>query len=112
MKLTSVGPVMAVRELSLSGKATVSVIIGKPEPFPDGNGCYCPYQILGFGDERVSYAGGEDTVQALMLTLKKIGTDLYTSPEARGGLLTWDAGTTDRDLGFPVPDSIRDLAPP
>jgi hypothetical protein len=87
----------------------VTVLIGKPETFPDGNGCYCPYQILGIGDQRVRYAGGEDTVQALMLTLKKIGTDLYASPEAKAGLLTLYGS---KDLDFPVPDSIRDLAPP
>jgi hypothetical protein len=108
MKLTNIGLVIAVRELSLSGGTTVSVIIGRPEPFPDGNGCYCPYQFLGIGDQRVRYAGGEDTVQALMLTLEKIGTDLYTSPEAKAGLLTLNGS---RDLDFPVPHSIRDLAP-
>jgi len=85
MKLTSVGPVIATRELSLSGKTTVSVTIGKPEIFPDGNGCYCPYQILGLRDQRISYAGGEDTVQALMLALKAVGAVLYTSPEGKGG---------------------------
>lgn len=109
MKLTSVGVIIAKRDLILTGKPAVSIIIGKPEPFPDGNGCYCPYQILGLGDQQVRYAGGEDTLQALTLTLTKIGTVLYTSIEAKAGLLTWNG---DRDLGFPVPDSIRDLAPP
>jgi hypothetical protein len=103
------GIVIAQRELSLSAQETVSVLIGKAEPFPDGNGCYCPYQILGIGDQRVRHAGGEDTVQALMLTLKMIGTDLYTSPEAKARRLTLNGS---KDLGFPVPDSIRDLAPP
>lgn len=112
MKLTSIGPVMARRDLTLTEKGVVSVIVGKPESFPDGNGYYCPYQILGMGDEAVRYAGGEDTVQALILTLKKIGTVLYTSSEAKAGLLSWEAGPAPGDLGFPVPDSIRDLAPP
>lgn len=108
MKLASVGVVIAHRDLALTGKATVSVIIGKPEPFPDGNGCYCPYQILGLGDQQVRYAGGEDTLQALTLTLQKIGAVLYTSSEAKAGLLTWNG---NRDLGFPTPNSIRDLSP-
>jgi hypothetical protein len=110
--LTSVGSVIAERRLTLSGRSTVSVFIGKPEPFPDGNGFYCPYQIVGFGNERIRRAGGEDTVQALLLALKMIGVDLYTSQEARNGLLTWDAGSGEGDLGFPTPDSARDLAPP
>jgi hypothetical protein len=109
MKLTNVGVVITQRELSLAQKTKVSVCIGKPEPFPDGNGYYCPYQIIGLGDQKVQYAGGEDTVQALTLALKSVGALLYTSAEAKTGLLSWNDGG---DLGFPVPDSIRDLAPP
>ena len=108
MDLMSVGDVFATRTLSLSGKDVVSIIIGKPQPFPDGNGYYCPYQILGLGNQKVRYAGGEDTVQALFLTLTKIGTILYTSTESKAGLLTWSGS---RDLGLPVPNSIQDLAP-
>ncbi len=51
-------------------------------------------------------------MQALLLALKRVGADLYTSAEAKAGLLTWEAGSSKSDLGFPVPDSIRDLAPP
>ena len=108
MKLTSVGPVMATRELTLSGNTAVSVVIGKPEPFPDGNGCYCPYQIRGLGSERIAYAAGQDSVQAVMLAFKAIGAVLYTSQAGREGLLRWNSGRT---LGFPVPDSLRDLMP-
>ena len=54
MKLTSVGIVIAQRALSLSAQETVAVLIGKREPFPDGNGCYCPYQILGIGNQTPS----------------------------------------------------------
>lgn len=111
MKLTSVGIAVAKRDLELDGKPDVSIVLGKPEPFPDGNGFYCPYQISGIGKQAMQYAGGEDSVQAIILALKKIGADLYTSPEAKAGRLTWDCGTTKGDLGFPVPDSIRDLAP-
>ena len=109
MRLSSVGPVIATRKLTLSGTTTVSVVIGKPKRFPDGNGCYCPYQILGLDSERVSFAGGGDSVQALMLTFQAIGSVLYTSQAAREGLLTWNSS---RRLGFPVPDSLRDLLPP
>ena len=109
MKLSSVGVVIAERELLIFRKTKVSIIVGKPELFPDGNGYYCPFQIIGFGDQKVRYAGGEDTVQALILALKTIGALLYTSSEGKAGLLSWNDGA---DLGFPVPDSIRDLAPP
>lgn len=108
MELTTVGMVIAKRELLLSGGATVSVVIGKPESFPDGNGCYCPFQIVGLGNQKVRCAMGQDTVQALTLALSAIGAVLYTTSEWKSGLLTSNIG---RDLGFPVPDSIRDLAP-
>lgn len=109
MKLSSVGVPIAQRELSLSGAANVSVLIGKPEVFPDGNGCYCPVQIVGLGEQRVSSPMGQDTMQALVLALEFVGTSLYTSSAWKSGRLTW---LGNRNLGFPVPESIRDLVPP
>jgi hypothetical protein len=109
VKLNDIGLQIATRELQVNGKK-VTVVIGRPEKFPDGQDYFCPYQILGMGDEKVSYAGGVDAVQSLQLALKKIGTDLYTSTEYRTKQLCWD-GSDSGELGFPVPDSIRDLAP-
>ncbi len=109
MQLKDIGVQIASRELDANGKKVV-VVIGRPEKFPDGEDYYCPYQIVGIGSERVKYAGGIDAVQALQLALKKIGTDLYTSQEAQAKQLLW-AGGEPGDFGFPVPDSLRDLAP-
>jgi hypothetical protein len=110
VKITNIGVIVATRELELAGKPPVSVVVGKPERFPDGSGFYCPFQITGLGDDSIKYGGGEDAVQALMLTLKRIGALLYTSSEAKSGLLTWDCATTVGDLGFPVPESISGKA--
>jgi hypothetical protein len=110
MKLLDVGTVVATRQLDLSVDKTVTVLVGKPEKFPDADDYYCPYQILGLGNERVRRAGGVDSIQALELALKMIGTDLYTSKESQSGELTWSGGKKG-DLGFPVPDVLRDLAP-
>ncbi len=110
MKLNNVGTVVASRELRLSPSKTVTVLIGKPEKFPDSDDYYCPYQILGLGNERVRRAGGMDAVQSLELTLKMIGTDLYTSKEYQAGELIWPGGKQG-ELGFPVPDILSDLAP-
>ena len=66
----------------------------------------------GLGDDSIRYGDGEDAVQALTLTLKRIGVLLYTSSEAKSGLLTWNCATTAGDLGFPVPESVRQQAPP
>ena len=109
MKLDSVGTVIAARELAIDGAKKVQVIIGKPEKFPDSSDYYCPYQITGIGNERIRYAGGVDAVQAFQLALNMIGADLYTSKEAKAGKLNWEAGEKG-DLGFPLPDSITDLA--
>jgi hypothetical protein len=112
MKLNDVGAVIATRELSLLAGKKVTVLIGKPEKFSGAEDYYCPYQILGLGSERVRYAGGIDAVQALELTLKMIGTDLYTSQEAQGNELSWNGGQKSGDLGFPVPNVLSDLPPP
>jgi hypothetical protein len=82
----------------------VIVKIGVPQRYPEGEEDYfCPYQILGIGDERVRYGSGIDALQALMLTLKMIGADLYTTPEAKSGALSWVGQSVKGDLGFPVP---------
>ncbi len=108
MKIDKVETIIATRELILIDGKKVSVIIGKPEKFPDSDDYYCPYQIMGIGRESVRYAGGIDSVQALILTLNMIGSDLYTSKEAKAGILRWVGGERG-DLGFPVPEVLRDL---
>ena len=109
MKLDDIGVVIASRKLDLKGK-TVTIRIGKPVVYPDGSDYYCPYEITGLGKTMIGYAGGIDSVQALLLSLKKIGAILYSSREAQSGQLAWSFGI-DGDFGFPVPDSAKDLLP-
>ncbi len=59
MQLTDVGVQIATRDLQANGR-TITVVIGRPEKFPEGEDYYCPYQITGIGNERVRYAGGLD----------------------------------------------------
>ena len=102
MKLSTVGTIIAIRKLTLSDQRTVTVRVGKPRRFRGGNDdYYCPYQILGLGDEVVRYAGGVDPVQALQLALVAIGADLGALKEAKTGTLSWAAGSTKGDFGFP-----------
>jgi Domain of unknown function (DUF6968) len=110
MKIDNIGMIIANRDLVLADGKEVIVKIGKPEKFPDSEDYYCPYQIIGIGNERVRYAGGIDSIQALLLALKMIGTDLYMSNEAKTGILSWKGGEKG-NLGFPVPDTLRDLVP-
>ena len=99
MELNDVGPVIATRELEIStSKRKVTVRLGTPTRFPDGNDYYCPYQVLGLGRDRVFYGAGVDSLQALILALHNIGAELYTSNEAKTGQLTW---LDDRNFGIP-----------
>ena len=107
MKLTDIGVEIAKRDLTVSSGKPVTVFIGKPQRFPDGNDDYfCPFKIVGISNDSIRYAGGVDAIQALSLALQMIGSILYTSQEAKNGNLSWNGVA---DLGFPVPDSIRDL---
>jgi hypothetical protein len=110
MKLDSLGEIIAERNLNIIGdeKRKLIVKIGKPQTFPNSSDYYCPYQIIGLGKEKIRYAGGIDAVQSLILALKMIGADLYTSPESQSGKLRWE-GDESGNLGFPNPDSMRDL---
>jgi hypothetical protein len=110
IELKDVGVVIATRELTLDGNQKVEVLIGKPEPRPDGIDWYCPYQTIGRESGKVFYGIGVDTVQALILALSMVGAELYCSEEYREGRLTWDCGR-NCDLGFPVPHGIRDVLP-
>ena len=106
MELTSIGELFASRILQLSGKnsANVTITIGKPQKFPDGQDYYCPYQIIGLGDEKVSWGGGIDEIQSLILILDQIGIILCNSDEYKQGNLSW-FGSEDSNLGFPRHDS-------
>lgn len=106
MELDCIDNVIVTREFALSESARpVIVEIGRPAKFPDGQDYYCPYRVVGLGNDRVRYAGGVDQVQALLLTLKKIGAELYTCAEYKSGKLYWlEAG--NNDLGFPTPDGF------
>lgn len=112
MLINDLGDVVTNRSLSIIGDAvkTIEIKIGKPQKLEDHSDYYCPYQIIGMGNDRIKYAIGIDGIQALQLTLSRIGTDLYTSEEGKKGNLRW-IGDENGDLGFPVPDSIRDLLP-
>lgn len=111
MKLQNVGVVIATRELLLDGNQRIEVLIGKPEPCPDGIDWYCPHQVLGILSNKVRYAIGVDPMQALVLGLSMVGALLYTSDEYEAGRLTWDCGAVKGDLGIPVPPNIQDLLP-
>lgn len=112
MKLTSIGTVIARRDLALSGGGKVVVEIGKPRKFRGSPDYFCPFRIRGLGKKVImSMAGGVDAIQALELAFLRIGIALYIAPEAKSGKLSWGAGQVKGDLGFPLLDIAADLLP-
>jgi hypothetical protein len=106
MQLNTIGQVFITRTLKLSHTLStdVTITIGKPQKFPDGQDYYCPFQIMGLGDEKVNRVGGIDEVQALLLALEDVGTRLSETEEYKQGHLTW-IGSDEGNLGFPHLDS-------
>jgi hypothetical protein len=101
--LESVGEVIATRTLVLKeadGRSReITVLIGKPEQFPDGEDYYCPFQIKGLGDEKVRFAAGADAVQALQLAMPLVGSHLDVAQKKFPKHLTW---FENEELGFPA----------
>jgi hypothetical protein len=104
LELETVGEIVAERTLALKEADAVlrevKVIIGKPNHFPESESYYCPFQILGLGDQRVLWAGGFDSVQAMQIALRTIG---FILERDRPSSSAWSG---DDDPGFP---SIDDL---
>jgi hypothetical protein len=100
--------VVFTRRLMLAGTDDpVLVEIGRPLPLGDRRGYRCPYRILGLGKDLLGFGAGADELQALMLTLNKIGAFLYTSSAYQEGRLhRMEAG--GRNLGFPMPEAAAD----
>lgn len=67
----------------------------------------CQYSIGWPGGLRQGFGYGIDAMQAFLLALEAIGTDLYTSEHHRNGKLRWVA--PGDGYGFPVPHTIRHL---
>lgn len=112
MKLTSIGTVIARRELTLRRGRKVTVELGKPRRFRGGApNYYCPIRIRGLGDDYITYSGGVDAFDALDLAFVHLGALLYASDEAKAGKLSWDCGEVHGDLGFPIADIAADLVP-
>ena len=67
----------------------LNIYIGKPEPDPLPGGDFrCPVQFIGYGDEKVRYAYGIDSMQALTLAFKLIDARLQNYRN-NGFILKW-----------------------
>jgi len=87
----------------------VSVRLGTP--FQNGTDWECLYEIGWPSGIRRRKAFGVDAIQALMLAMKAVGSELYASEHHASGALCWLE--TGKGYGFPVcastmPDLIGD----
>jgi hypothetical protein len=104
MYLDDIDDIIAVREFYLTENdepnRIVKLSVGKPKAFPNSEGYYCPFQILGAGAENIKYAAGVDAIQALQLAMVMIGATLSFLNEELDGRLRWEGGS-EGDFGFP-----------
>lgn len=100
MKSTSIGEVIASRELEFTGSdgtvRQVEVCFGKPVQEADGP-WFCPYQIKSQVFEKQFRVVGEDSMQSLLLALKIVAVELEVFARDYKGTFTWFGG---EDLGF------------
>ena len=100
--------VIATRLLTLktnAGDIAIPIRVFAPEE-EDGDWS-CRYQIDWPEGTEDMKAAGADSMQALIIALKMIGADLYSSSYHRSGKLAFE--TPGAGYGFPVAASLRDL---
>ncbi len=98
MQVDSLGEIIARRSLTRDSEdgcvREVEVLVGKPQGSPGADDWYCPFQITGLGSDGIRFVVGVDSIQAVQLAFRYIGTLL-----ARVQGLKW----LGRDvLGFPL----------
>src|ERR1700730_2905182 len=98
---------IAVRQLTVhTSDQNVGVEIRLFKPVNDDRSWICNYEIDWPTGTKKSYGAGLDAIQAILLTLQKIGIELYTSEYHENGTLYWlDRGD---GYGFPVPRTVRE----
>jgi len=89
MQTFVLGQVIASRSLRYqprSGEAVdLTVTVGIPTRAPDGRAWICPFQITGIGDEPVKAIFGADAMQALILALHILPTELQVIARSESG---------------------------
>lgn len=101
--------IIAHRMLKLRHAARIVEIpieMSLPERTHDGS-WFCRYSIGWPDGVWQARAGGADSVQAVVLALQMIGSEIHTSNHHKSGRLFVDA--PGGGYGFPVPVTLRDL---
>src|SRR5580765_7629253 len=99
---------IAVRTLKVRAAAgDTDLEIRRFRPVEESGMWVCRYEIDWPAGTKKSWGAGADGIQALLLTLQKIGIELYTSAYHKNGDLSW--GPPDKGYGFPVSKNVSDL---
>jgi|SRR5580700_7750835 hypothetical protein len=100
--------IVASRSLKLrQGQGDIAVAVRIFAPQPDQSEWSCAYEIDWPEGTRKFAILGFDSMQALLLALQMVGTEIYTSDYHKLRNLSWDK--PGQGYGFPVAHSIRDL---
>lgn len=95
-----------LRFRSSNGEIEIPIRLFAPEE-TEGNAWSCRYEIDWPHGQWVHAAHGFDSIQAILLALQMIGSEIYASEYHKSGQLMFDA--PGRGYGFPVASSLRDL---
>ena len=100
--------IIATRSLSLQAPGRTSDIpIRIHAPERADVGWICRFEIGWPEGTAERWGAGSDQVQALLIAMQMIGSEIYTSQHHESGHLAWLS--PGRGYGFPVPNNIRDL---
>ena len=94
------------RDLIFNENQEITILIYAPIK-NDDNSYSCNFQFLGFKSEKIRKSVGVDSIQSLILSLKKIGSELYNSDEYIDKKIRWDCELFEGDLGFPTLEGFR-----
>ncbi len=107
MPYQPLGNVIATRELDFvheSGVVELAVVsVGEPVQSDESGPWLCPYQVRTPSFERAFAIGGEDSMQALILSLHIISSELISLERQHGGVFKQHGAP---DLGFPNAENI------
>jgi hypothetical protein len=100
--------IIATRHLVLRDKdRDIEIPVRIHAPERSEVGWICRFEIE-WPEGRVErWGSGNDAMQALLIAMQMIGTQIYTSHHHEAGRLEWLS--PGLGYGFPVPNNVRDL---
>lgn len=99
MNLDRIEGISATRILRNKDGRNIEILFGTPKRIEGEDDFYCPFQVKGMGDEKVRYAIGVDSFQALILSLKRLSIYVNALPEVVNGEIIW-LDESNLDLGL------------